>query len=223
MVIPHMSAGITKSNVEAAGVKEYELKTYEGLAHSASEEELADALAFIKARLDASRGNTAAQLPLQICSNGFTLPSGTEVIIGELKSRPELRGTIGKIDGHNARNGRYTVTFAQGPESTGSSSLALGAASFRLRWLSSGSDDSGSRVATDDSGNWVNGDGTRVEDLGALEFPQGAFVRLRGLQKGAPWNGCAGRVEGARLASGRYRVDLGNGATIDVKPDNLTL
>merc|ERR1740121_652630 len=51
MVIPHMSAGMTKSNVEAAGVKEYELKTYEGLAHSANEEELADALAFIKARL----------------------------------------------------------------------------------------------------------------------------------------------------------------------------
>ncbi|CAD7944287.1 unnamed protein product [Amoebophrya sp. A25] len=215
MVVPFMGAQMVCQQLKEGGVSKYELKSYEGMAHTASPEELADVIAFVKNCMTASAATPGSgQAPtLTICSNGLEIPNGTSVVITSLKSKPHLNGKIGIITGFTPRKARYTVLIEE-------ESLMLAPASFRIESVAL--EDGGSAALSADGESFVEVS-TGAPLSSDKRFKTGAIVRLKGLKAGAPWNGSVARLEAWNESTGRYTLDLGNNAQLQIKAENFTL
>jgi len=85
-VIPLMGANICRGNVIKAGLPEalYQLKEYAGVPHSLSPEELGDAVAFLRRRLqESAAGSEPVPLPLSMSATAF-LCSWERLLLSEI-------------------------------------------------------------------------------------------------------------------------------------------
>lgn len=257
--IPALAATLTKSSLQQVGLKsEYEIKMYP-MGHESCEEEMRDGLGFLRRVLKPDQGPLARDaeeflfgkeltLPLTICSNGYSLPPGTRVVIKVLKSKPHLNGSPAVVESFSARSGRYTVRVGEdggaegnspngpgggegspSPVGAGGEVLGLLPTAFWLRSLaaqSSSGDSIELVVSGGESGellvNQARPDDGPV-DCDKVRIATGAVVRLRGLQGAAPWNGSWGVVRSFSESTGRYTVDLGNQCQLSLKSANLFL
>ena len=67
-------------------------------------------------------------------------------------------------------------------------------------------------------------DSTVIQWLwGDVMLPEGTWLRLDGLQQNLQLNGHWGAVQSFDRSSGRYKIQLGSGKVVQIKPQNVRL
>ena len=192
------------------------------VGHGLHPNELSSLLKWLNSRIQSSEnggsrigGEEKQSINLQL-PTALKLPINSSVKIQNLKSKPHLNSQIGEIVGVVPNKNRYSVLI-------NGENLALKLDNLLIVGNNVKRGDGEVQVDVDVNGDLISSSNSeRVADHSKLPNTYWKVRNLKSL-KAKPYNGCLARIQTFDSGSGRYVCDLGNGLTLKVKSENLTL
>lgn len=156
------------------------------------------------------------------------IPPGTPVILKNLRSKPQLNGEMGEIEGYDPSTGRYIVRLDEGSTALKRENIQQIVEGVEITGLIKSPELNGQigtlfdRDLTTDRYQIRLGRGKTVSvQPGNVILPIGTSVTIVGLTKGAHYNGRGGRITNVDRAAGRYAVEVSPTEHVRVKFENV--